>query len=390
MRTDRVRTKPFLRTSDCRGTFVRARPEGPSGFCEERPRLSHELTRLARVAATFVRSSPRLHAVHAVGCAGRMGPSCRVRYTFGMVRIARAPRVQSCRIGAIGIVVAFGCTPTPKETATSPPREPGPDASPAVTEVASTEAARQHVAGAEIYVPPNLALRDGQYDLIVHFHGIPKLQEDAVARAHLSAVVVSVNVGSQSGPYGSTYKPKSAFPDLLDKVDVVVHKNPHLAGAKRGRLALTAWSSGASAVMAVLANGTGKDADAVLLADGLFTSYIDPQKKTLYRKTLEPVAEYAERAKSGSTLFVLTHTSIATDGYPGMPETAAELLRMVKLEKSAPKSETGAASSKVLYEVHQGAFHVTVYDGRLAGDHISQIKHMDETVFSYLHGRWQK
>ena len=73
-----------------------------------------------------------------------------------------------------------------------------------------------------------------------------------------------------------------------------------------------------------------------------------------------------------------------------MPETAAELLRMVNLEKSAPKSETGAASSKVLYEVHQGAFHVTGYDGRLAGDHISQIKHMDETLFSYLHGRWQK
>ncbi len=304
-----------------------------------------------------------------------------------MERSLEAPRsAQSC-LALVLTTLFTACATPPKERAPKLAPVPATSAS-QVTEVDTTEPFRQHVGAAEIFVPAHLALRNGKYDLIVHFHGAPHLQEEGIARAHISAVVVSVNVGTQSGPYGTAFKPKWAFPDLLAKIDTVVRKSPKLAEATRGRLALTAWSAGASSVMAILANGTGADADAVLLADGLFTGYVDPKRKTIYPKTLEPVAEYAERAKKGEALFVLTHTSIATEGYPGMPETAAELLRMVGLEKRTPKSSLGPASGKVLYEVHEGSFHVTGYDGLLAGDHISQIQHMDETEFSYLRARW--
>jgi hypothetical protein len=291
----------------------------------------------------------------------------------------------------VALVTVFAACATPPKDRSPEKLAPVPTTTPShVTEVDTSEPFRQHVGAAEIFVPAKLALRNGKYDLVVHFHGAPHLQEEGVARAHISAVVVSVNVGTQSGPYGTAFKPKWTFPDLLAKIDTIVRKSPRLADATRGRLALTAWSAGASSVMAILANGAGTDADAVLLADGLFTGYVDPKRKTLYQKPLEPVAKYAERARKGETLFVLTHTSIATEGYPGMPETAGELLRMMGLEKRTPKSTVGPASGKVLYEVHEGGFHVTGYDGLLAGDHISQIKHMDETAFSYLRARWEK
>lgn len=295
-----------------------------------------------------------------------------------------------CLVLAVLAVLAAGCATPRKEPPASMPKPAVPLATARLTEVDTSEPFREHVGAAEIYVPPHLALRDGNYDLLIHFHGMPKLQEDAMARARISAVVVSVNVGTQSGPYGAAFKPKSAFPELLQTIDHVVRKSPKLAEAHRGRLALTAWSAGASSIMAILANGTGGEVDCVLLADGLFTAYVDPKRKTLYAKTLEPVADFVQRAKKGETLFVLTHTSIMTDGYPGMPETTAELLRMVGLKKSPPKSERGPASSKVLYEVHEGDVHVTGYDGLTADDHISQIKHVDETLFPYLRARWEK
>jgi len=305
-----------------------------------------------------------------------------------MANSARGPGFL--RVAALTLVGLVACTPPGKERVPAP-APPAPEAAPepAATEVDLGDAFRDRASYAEVYVPPRLTLRKGRYDLVVHFHGIPKLQEEATARANLPCVVASVNVGTVAGPYGTIFRQKAVFSDMLDKIDALVKKRPKLENASRGRLALTGWSSGAGAVTALLANGFGKDADAVLLADGLFAAYVDPKRKTIYIKTLEPVAEYVERAKNRETLFVLTHTSIPTDGFPGMPETTGELLKMTHLEKKAPKSEKGPASSKVIYEIHEGDAHVTGYDGMLAGDHISQIKHMDETEFSYLRERWK-
>lgn len=289
------------------------------------------------------------------------------------------------------IASALGCTPRTHEQApVVVPKDAAQEPDSGATEVDLGEPVRDRASYAEVYLPPKLTLRDGKYDLLVHFHGIPKLQEEATARARLSCVVASVNVGLVAGPYGNTFRQRAVFSDMLDKIDAAVKKREKLAKASRGRLALSGWSSGAGAVAVLLANGFAEDTDAVLLADGLFAAYIDPKKKTVHRKPLEPVAAYVERAKKRETLFVLTHTSIPTDGFPGMPETVGTLLEMTGLQKKPPESEVGPCSSKVIYEVHVGDAHVTGYDGMLAGDHVSQIKHMDESEFSYLRTRWEK
>ncbi|MFO0639469.1 MAG: hypothetical protein U0183_09695 [Polyangiaceae bacterium] len=272
-------------------------------------------------------------------------------------------------------------------TTTAPPTSGPPRPTHEVVSAENPEH-RKHTGAAEVLVPARLALVEGAYDTVVHFHGGPKLQEEALERARVSCVVVSVNVGVQSGPYGTAFHPPSALPALLDHVEKVVHETPGLAEAKRGRLALSAWSAGAASVSAVLANGSGSAADAVLLSDGLFTGYVDPKKKTLFTKGLEPVAAYVERAKRGEVLFVLTHTSIPTEGFPSMPETAGELLRLTGLEKRAPASARGPATSNVLYEAGQGRAFVTGYDGQTAADHISQIKTMHLVHFAKLREAW--
>jgi hypothetical protein len=289
------------------------------------------------------------------------------------------------RVSFVLLFVGCGAPKAP------PPTTPHTSLSPRPShEVLSAENPehRTHVGAAEILVPARLALRDGAYDTVVHFHGGPKLQEEALERARVSCVVVSVNVGIQSGPYGTAFHPASALPGLLDRVEKVVHETSGLGEARRGRLALSAWSAGAASISAVLANGSGTHADAVLLSDGLFTGYVDPKKKTVYTKGLEPVAAYVERAKRGEVLFVLTHTSIPTEGFPSMPEVATELLRLTTLEKRAPASTRGPATSNVLYEAGEGRAFVTGYDGQTAADHISQIKTMHLVHFAKLREAW--
>lgn len=293
---------------------------------------------------------------------------------------------------AIWLVAALGVAcpscATPRATPPLEPKKAAPARERPSEARAENPEHRKHTGAAEVLVPARLALVDGAYDTVVHFHGGPKLQEEALERARVSCVVVSVNVGVQSGPYGAAFHPASALPDLLDRVEKIVHETPGLAEAKRGRLALSAWSAGASSISAVLANGSGAHADAVLLSDGLFTGYVDPKKKTLYTKGLEPVAAYVERAKRGEVLFVLTHTSIPTEGFPSMPETAGELLRLVGLEKRPPASPRGPATSNVVYEAGEGRAFVTGYDGQTAADHISQIKTMHLVHFAKLREAW--
>jgi hypothetical protein len=258
------------------------------------------------------------------------------------------------------------------------------------TKIESTTPYRAKLAthGAELYLPPWFSPQATGYDLIVHFHGLGRLQEANVERAHLNVAVVSVNLGVGTDQYGNAFRDGAAFEKLLAEVEEEIDKSGRRRGAHLRRLALSAWSAGYVSVARVLALPQVVDrVDAVLLADGFFTSFTNIKKRTMNTEPLEKWVHLVEAASQGTKLLAITHTTIPTGDYPSVEEVVAKLLEMTSTSK-VPTNTVGPKDMKEIYAVDRGSFHVKGYEGVLAGDHIKQIKMMGETLYPYLKARW--
>jgi hypothetical protein len=254
----------------------------------------------------------------------------------------------------------------------------------------ATEPFRTHFGRTDIYIPTFFHPTDGAYDLIVHFHGLAAAQESNVERSRVNAVVASINLGVGSGPYENAFKDPWSFPHLLKVLEKAVAKSGRADGAHLGRIALSAWSAGYGSVSAILRVPTNaKRVDALLLADGLHSDYVDEHKHTVDDGPLAKYAKVAEAAKKGDKLFALTHSSILTTGYPNTTETIGELLRLVSVEKE-PMVSDGPRGMLEIYESDSGDFHVKGFLGTTVKDHIDHIWGMNETLFPYLRDRWSR
>jgi hypothetical protein len=248
------------------------------------------------------------------------------------------------------------------------------------------EASRVKFGHSDLYVPTFFRPVDGTYDLVVHFHGIPSLQEDNFERAHVNAIVVSVNLGLASDAYSGAFRAPGSFDVLLQQTQRALDQTERAPGAKLGRIALSAWSAGFASVGAILKQpGVADRVDAVLLADGPHTMYDGPHH--IYEPGMEKWVRFAEAAMRGEKLFALTHSSIQTLGYPSTTETIGELLRETSVDKTATEA-VGPRGMRAIYESHRGSFHVGGYEGQTAKDHIDHIKGMAETLLPYLRARW--
>jgi hypothetical protein len=261
-------------------------------------------------------------------------------------------------------------------------------ASDRAAERARAEASRVKFGHADLYVPTFFQPVAGTYDLVVHFHGIPSLQEDNFERAHVNAVVVSVNLGLASDAYSGAFRAPGSFDALLQQTQHALEQTGRAPGATLGRIALSAWSAGFASVGAILKQpGVADRVDAVLLADGPHTMYDAPRH--IYEPGMEKWVHFAEAAMRGEKLFALTHSSIQTLGYPSTTETIGELLRETAVDK-VPTQAVGPRGMHAIYESHHGGFHVGGYEGQTAKDHIDHIKGMAETLLPYLRDRWNQ
>ena len=241
-------------------------------------------------------------------------------------------------------------------------------------------------------IPSQFRAKDGRYDLVVHFHGVATAQETNLERVGINAIIVSVNLGIGSGPYEEAFRDARSFTSLLAATQRAVEQSGRAPGATIGRIALSAWSAGFGAVSAILKVQEHADrVDAVLLADGLHTSYLDDKKHTLNDAPLAKYVKIAEAAMKGDKLFALTHSSIPTVGYPSATETIHELLKLTGLPRSSTLGTlVGARNMREIYESHLGSFHVKGFEGTQAKDHVDQIHAMSDTIFPYLKDRWSR
>jgi hypothetical protein len=259
-----------------------------------------------------------------------------------------------------------------------------------------------------LYVPVGFESPDGQFDLVIHYHGNVELVEQSTVAAKVNALVSIINFGEGAGAYSKPLRNPFAFDRMLGAIEARARKNLGLRSAQIRRIALSSWSAGFAAIHQILTSRSRLDrVDAVLLMDGLHASYAPGSETEVYLVGLKPFLTFARRAMSGQKLMVLTHSAIETSGYPSTTRTADALLEQLSLERQtvAPESAspppvdltvakrafpTGERNwLRVVSEVHHEALYVYGCAGNGKGDHIAHLAQMSVTVLPPLRERWK-
>jgi hypothetical protein len=233
----------------------------------------------------------------------------------------------------------------------------------------------------ELFVPDAAHGRE-VVDLVVHFLGAAWLPEQAVAKVGGNNVVDVVNLGAGSGVYDRAFSDPAAFDSLLAST-----KRELSAAAghdvRIGRVTLVGFSAGHGAVRAILRDPRlFARVDAVLLLDGMHTSYV-PEGSLLATggaldtTNLVAFANFARAAIRGEKRFVVTHSEIFPGTFASTTETADWLLGALGLHRT-PVLRWGPRGMQQLSEARAGRFELLGFAGNSAPDHIDQLHGMPE------------
>jgi hypothetical protein len=232
----------------------------------------------------------------------------------------------------------------------------------------------------EVWIPDGLRASDG-VDLAVHFLGAPWLPEYAVSRLR-NTVAAVVNLGAGSGIYDRAFSNPAAFDSLLAGVAREVSRSANAAIRFR-RLTLVGFSAGHGAVRAILRDSAHfARVDAVLLLDGMHTSYIPEGTVlaaggTLDARNLDAFVRFAQAAIRGEKHFLITHSEIFPGTFASTTETADYLLERLGLRRT-PMLKWGPGGMQQLSEVRAGNFELLGFAGNSAPDHIDHLHGMPD------------
>ena len=239
----------------------------------------------------------------------------------------------------------------------------------------------------DLFVPGRTRSRD-VFDLVVHFHGAAWLPEQAVDGFGQNTVAAVLNLGTGSGAYDRAFADPAVFDSLLAAVTREVSAATGRA-ARIGRLTLVGFSAGHGAVRAILREPRHfARVDAVLLLDGMHTSYVPEgtvlaAAGTLDTTNLVAFANFARAAVRGEKRFLVTHSEIFPGTFASTTETADWLLRALGLHRT-PVVRWGPRGMQQLSELRAGRFEVLGFAGNSAPDHIDQLHAMPELLARLL------
>ena len=238
----------------------------------------------------------------------------------------------------------------------------------------------------ELWIPDDVKKND-RFDLVIHFHGTAWLPEQAVARRR-NTVAAVLNLGVGSGAYDRAFADPSAFDSLIAGVTREVSAVSGRA-TRVGRLTLVGFSAGHGAVRAILRDpGHFARVDAVLLLDGMHTSYVPEgtvveKGGTLDTTNLVAFAAFARAAMRGEKRFVVTHSEIFPGTFASTTETGDWLLLSLGLHRT-PVVRWGPRGMQQLSEARAGKFELLGFAGNSAPDHIDQLHAMPELLARLL------
>jgi hypothetical protein len=233
----------------------------------------------------------------------------------------------------------------------------------------------------EVWIPDSVRRADS-LSLVVHFLGAAWLPEYAASRLGTNTVAAVVNLGAGSGVYDRAFSDPAAFDSLLAGVTREVSESLGRE-ARFSRVTLVGFSAGHGAVRAILREPRHfARVDAVLLLDGMHTSYVPEGTVlaaggTLDSHNLEAFVRFAQAAVRGEKRFLVTHSEIFPGTFASTTETADYLLRALGLRRT-PVLRWGPRGMQQLSEVRAGGFELLGFAGNTAPDHIDHLHAMPE------------
>lgn len=259
-----------------------------------------------------------------------------------------------------------------------------------------------------LYAPPGFSAPNGQFDLVLHYHGSTELVEQSFAAAELNALVVVTNLGEGSDRYAKPHQSPLVFDQLLGSVEAAAESGLGLSHPRIRRIALSAWSAGYAALHQLLGSRSRLDrVDALLLLDGIHGSYLPGSRSEVHPLTYKSFRLFAERAINGEKLMVVTHSAIETEGYASTTRTTDALLASLGLtrrEVSDPARSPAPVNLPVALnafptgerrwltvtsEVREGDLYVLGCRGKGKGDHVAHLAQMSTSALPLLVARWR-
>ncbi|MEM9691670.1 MAG: hypothetical protein AAGA56_03935 [Myxococcota bacterium] len=267
----------------------------------------------------------------------------------------------------------------------------------------------ESIPGGVLFFPQSFEVGpDGAYDLLIFFHGNPKIVRASVEHRGLNCALAVINLGLRSGPYRDAFRVPGAFARLQTEIRRALHRRGIDKPVLR-RLALGSWSAGYGAIEAILdyrpAPPDGHDPlDALLMLDGIHASYIDGEGSDLSRRS---VATFIRAAKSGidrERLVLMTHSQIETPGFASALTTQHFLLEELGLSASSNQplsalpphldlaEAKGAAKESVplvpISDTQLGLLRVRGFRGHDADHHTAHLTQMSVIALAELKRRW--
>lgn len=237
----------------------------------------------------------------------------------------------------------------------------------------------------DVFIPDRPVVPAGAPDertLLVHLFSAPYVPMHAVASARGRYVLAVVNLGGGSSAYERPLSDSAAWATLLRRVRD--ETGARTAGRVRiGRVIVSAFSAGYGGVRALLSDErTAAAIDAVILLDGLHTSYI-PERTVLAEGgavdtlKLVPFLRYARRAARGEASFLITHSEIFPGTFASTTETTDWLIAALGLARM-PVLAWGPGGMQQLSEVRRGGLAILGFAGNTGPDHIDHLHGLGE------------
>ena len=236
-----------------------------------------------------------------------------------------------------------------------------------------------------VFIPDRPEVTAGATDertLLIHLFSAAYVPMNAVASAKGRYVVAIVNLGGGSGAYEQPQSDSAAWTTLLRRVrdETTVRSGGRV---RLSRLVVSAFSAGYGGVRALLSDKRSADSiDAVILLDGLHTSYV-PERAVLAEggaldtTKLVPFLRFARRAASGETSLLITHSEIFPGTFASTTETTDWLIASLGLAR-APVLAWGPGGMQQLSEVRRGRLTILGFAGNTGPDHIDHLHGLRE------------